>query len=791
MQFYKKIIILLFICLANLLYSQVVYDNWQSYYSYLDIKDISQGDDKVFGAAENAIFIYDTQTKEVEKLSTINGLSGEIISSIQYVEDKGILLIGFENGLIQVYTESNQEVFSVVDILDKATIPPNIKSINHFKIFNEIAYISTDYGISLYNVESFEFGDTYFIGMGGTQSKINQTTIFNNFIYSASSSGIQRADINNPNLIDYQEWELVVANNWNAIEAFDNKIYATQIADNGIYEFDNITTPILLNTYQNSPLDLRNENGKLVLTTQNEIFVYSENFSTLISINSNNYNETQFVVGSISNDNNYIYTGTEGVIDVGKSGLGILKIQINDSTLFDEIHPDGPLFNKFFQVKTQAGDVWGTHGGHNDEYNPFIGIRRSGISHLINNTWNNIQYSTLENTIQDPWSLSYIAVNPFNKNLAYISSGISGLIEIQNNEPVQLYNQDNSSLEPIIGTEYQFTFASHYSKEGTLWVATSRNDRILNRFKDNEWESFSLGQIISDPFSNLGVSDISTDDNGNLYIGTHNYGLIGFKENNGSPILQNISGLSENLPSTRVIAVEVDKRNQVWIGTVNGLRVIYNTDNFFASPNYNPSEIIVLDNGEASELLFQQYISDIEVDGSNNKWIGTLDSGVFYLSSDGQDTFLHFTKDNSPLPSNSILDISIDDNSGLVYIATEKGLLSYNSQSSKPKESFDEAYIFPNPIRPNYNVVDQKIKIRDITDNVNIKITDIEGNLVAEAESNTNSRFKGYNLEIDGGTALWNGKNFGNQIVASGVYLVMLTNLDSLETKVLKLMIVR
>ena len=64
-------------------------------------------------------------------------------------------------------------------------------------------------------------------------------------------------------------------------------------------------------------------------------------------------------------------------------------------------------------------------------------------------------------------------------------------------------------------------------------------------------------------------------------------------------------------------------------------------------------------------------------------------------------------------------------------------------------------------------------------------------NLVAEAQSNRNRRFNGYNLEIDGGTAYWNGKNLSNNVVASGVYLVLLNDLDTLETKVLKLMVIR
>ena len=135
--------------------------------------------------------------------------------------------------------------------------------------------------------------------------------------------------------------------------------------------------------------------------------------------------------------------------------------------------------------------------------------------------------------------------------------------------------------------------------------------------------------------------------------------------------------------------------------------------------------------------------------------------------------------------------MALDSNNGVMYFGTDKGLVAFNSGGSETQDELVNAYVYPNPVRPGFDALNDKIKIKDISDNVNIKITDIEGNLVAEAESRTNLRYKGYNLEIDGGTAYWNGKNLGNNQVASGVYLIMLSDLDTFETKVLKLMIVR
>ena len=245
------------------------------------------------------------------------------------------------------------------------------------------------------------------------------------------------------------------------------------------------------------------------------------------------------------------------------------------------------------------------------------------------------------------------------------------------------------------------------------------------------------------------------------------------------------------MPSNDIRAIKIDNRNQLWIGTDKGLRVLYNPESLFSDEGAQANEIIIVEDGIPKELLFQQWISDIEVDGSNNKWIGTISNGLFYFSENGQETIYHFTKDNSPIPSNNIIDVSVDLSKGIVYIATDKGLVSFRSGGSKPTSNLETAFVYPNPVRPTFDITDQRVKIKDISENINIKITDIEGNLVAEAQSNTNLRYKGYNLEIDGGTAFWNGKNLANNVVRSGVYLVLLSDLDTLETKVLKLMVIR
>ena len=145
------------------------------------------------------------------------------------------------------------------------------------------------------------------------------------------------------------------------------------------------------------------------------------------------------------------------------------------------------------------------------------------------------------------------------------------------------------------------------------------------------------------------------------------------------------------------------------------------------------------------------------------------------MSSNGQETIHRFTADNSPLPSNNVQAIAIDDISGVVYFATSEGLVAFKGTSTAPREDLEEVYSFPNPVRPGF---DGNVTIDGLTANANVKITDITGSLVFETTS-------------EGGSVLWDTTAFGKYKVASGVYLILVTTSDALETKVTKLMIIR
>ena len=626
-----------------------------------------------------------------------------------------------------------------------------------------------------------EFGDSLFIGVGGSQQKVNQTIIGDNYLYATipDFGGIKRVSLD-LDIINYQNWDIFHTGNFNFILNLNEGFIFTD--ENSVFLFQGNSYVEVISLPQ--PInDIVINDGRIIITTENKIFIYDSNFDlTNSSINSSLFNTT-FNSSALYNDNIYIAT----------SKKGLLKINLNNIQQNYSILPVGPLNNNVFSINSLYGNLWATFGDYTNTYNPYP-LKRRGISHLTNNIWSNINVDSIP---EKAVNLNNISINPFNLDNVFISSYHGGLLEISG-ESLSLYDESNSSLESLVTSDISYNSirisSSVFDDSGMLWLMNSRVDSPLKSYNldTNQWSSYDFTQIIADGQNDeLGFSDIVIDGNGTKWIGGLNSGLIGFNENGGNPLIKKLNDNDTgNLPSSYVKSLAIDNNNHLWIGTIKGLRVLYNTSNFF-NTNVATQQIVIEEDGIYKELLEQQFISDIKVDGSNNKWVGTIGSGIFYFSQNGQQTIYHFTKDNSPLPSNNINDIALDFVNGLVFIATDKGLVSFDSGGSSTSSTLEDSYVYPNPVRPSFNMDIEKIKIAGITDDINIKITDISGNLVAEANSNVNSRYNGFNLEVDGGIAYWNGKNLANRTVSSGVYIVMLSNLNTYETKVLKIMIIR
>ena len=738
---------------------------WQGYFSYNEIKDLSESPTTIFAASENALFSKNTTTNQLKTTNTIDGLSGETITALYYSATSNKTLVGYENGLMIAINEADGSMLNIVDIINKQ-LPSNIKKINHFMEYEGIVYVSCDFGIVQFNLATMLFGDTYFIGNNGAEISVTQTAVFNGYIYAATVDGVRRADIASKNLIDFNQWAIVASGAWSSIEAFGTELIA--INTTGYIHKYNVASNSFIgySALPSAAVDMRKTDNYLVITTANSVYFYNNLMALVRQIDSNQITGINASFTCATTINDFVYIGTKE--------NGLMSTTISVTSAFENSTPIGPSRNNVFALQVATNALWTVYGDYSGSYNPYP-LDSYGISKYSATGWLNIPYEK----VFGAKSISRITVNPNNENEVYASSYFSGLLKIENDVPKILYNQTNSGLESItfLGPTYidiRINGAA-FDKSGNLWLNNSLIQKGLKVLKaDGQWQSFSLDGIL-DKSIDASMGRMIIDKNSTKWWCTNTDGLISYNESINKFKKITTGSDTGNLPTTDVRAIAVDNRNQLWIGTTKGLRILSNVGSFLTEDQMKTNPIIILEDGLAQELLYEQFITDIVVDGANNKWIGTADSGIFLLSSNGQETKYHFTVNNSPLPSNVINDIDINSITGEVFIATSKGLISFKGTATSANEDLNEVYVYPNPVRPEF---EGTVKIAGLLDKATVKITDIEGNLVYETTS-------------EGGTIEWDTTAFGKYKVASGVYMIFISAQDGIETKVKKVMIIR
>jgi len=737
---------------------------WGSYFSYTNIVDLAQNSDRVYAAAESAVFSQNVASGELKTITSVDGLKAENITAIFYSPSTQKTLVGNSNGLLLV-VNTDGTITTKIDIVQEATVPNSIKKINHFFESNGLIYISCDFGITVFNPNTMLFSDTYYLAPGGDEVAVRQVTVHNGYLYAATAGGVRRALLANPNLNDYTQWEDIFGGGWKCILSFNNELFA--VADwNSFYRVIN-GNAIEFASLPASITDLREVNGYMLVTCASRVNVYDSSFIQAVQINTVG-EPAVFTKATLVGQNIYIGTSDKGVFSVNRNTYQAFNIT-----------PNGPLRSNIFSLEKGKTSLWAVFGGFNFQHTG--NEAKYGVSkYTANAGWENIPYETLThqgNTTHEVRAISDITINPDDEKQVYFSAYNDGLLKLNDMVPEILYTQGNSGLEnqQVDNSLSIRVIGATFDNDGALWIMNHFTKEPLKVLRPNgQWGKYSFEDVFgAQNVKKVRYERMVIDRNGTKWIPTLDYGLVAYNETLGPKFIKVTE--NEGLPINYVKSLAIDLSGRLWIGTVKGLRVIYSTQRFVDDTSLEASQVIIEEDGVAQELMYEQTITDIEVDGANNKWFATAGAGAFLVSPDGQQTLYHFTKENSPLPSNNINDIAIDSASGEVFFATDRGMVSFKGTSTEGADDLAKVYVYPNPVRPNFN---GDVKIANLTDSANVKITDIEGNLVFEATS-------------EGGTVLWDTTAFGKYKVRTGVYMIFISTEDATETKVKKVMVVR
>ncbi|NOQ73446.1 MAG: hypothetical protein GQ574_15680 [Crocinitomix sp.] len=728
--------------------SQIGMNQWRIHFSAFKPQGITKTDDNIYMACSNGIVRYDLEDNSVNQLTVTNSISDLGITSIS--SNESVVAVGYFNGNLDII-EGNE--VTNVPWIQTAEISGD-KTIHNFYFDGQNIYVATGIGLILFDNEKKEIKDTYY---PYEDPVILDVTIFNDTLYVATKQGIYFAPKDRPFLNDKSQWEkredlpfTVVNKEFSDIEVFANRLFFAYddeafnadtlyyIQDDVVHKYDSQLTVTALHA----------DEDRLILTLFSSIRAFDSNFEIIETIF--DYPDiTPSPVGAIFYENDYWIADQNG-------GM----VQARNSWQASSIFSNTPAADGSYRMDIQYGKVLIAGGGLTQNVQNVYS--RNGVYLFEDEEWTNFNYKTDENIDFDPaFDFVSVAVNQSNtEEYAYGSFSKDGLKVVkENGAVVEIYNSSNSLIEDF-GLNMAITDMK-YDDDGNLWFINQGVFPLKVITPDGQMKEYSLGAASNNKFPYR----LLIDDEGNKWVAVTNVGLVAFNENGtlDDPSDDQWRTLSAaegfgNLPSVFVKGLAQDADGEIWIGTEEGLVILYSRNNLYDGGfgEYDASPILLEVDSEVERLLGETYVTAIAIDGGNRKWVGTNSSGVFCFSEDGTEEIYRFTTENSPLVSNNVYDIKVDQLSGEVYFATQDGLVSFRSDATLADNDFTTVSVFPNPVRPDFS---GPITINGLGYESDVKVTDISGNLIFETVSN-------------GGTVIWDGKTLQGDRVQSGVYLV-------------------
>lgn len=739
-------------------------NTWEDHLPYTNAQHVAQSPDRMFVATSVSMYFVQKSDFYMERMSKCTGLSDIGFRAVEYDAARDRVLIAYDNSNIDLWSPSG--VINIPDIKLKNIIGD--KTIYSVYIDGDFAYLAMGIGIVVLDLVKLEVKDTYYIGAGGGVLKVNSIAHAFNRIYAATADGLYSADANSPTLNDFNVWSRMdtaagLPHSPSAHVMFDgNHLFAT--FHDSIFSFDGSSWSLIYSHPNFSINNIKRFNDLLYVCEHD--FVNGPAQLTLLDANT-------FAVNTIFPTSDYV--GDPRDVEVDESGRMWLadlyrSLSHYENGSWNFVYPNGPASNSVWQIEARDGNIYVAPGAL--DANQFT-YNRDGFFIYRNGEWKQFsgnQFPEMRDTLFDIIGTTYNPLTGKSYYAVFGGGGVNGgphigggLIE-EDNGNITIYKHGYVMKDPAFNNYPVYDVAT--DANGNVWATNPTTAKpLIVKTPDNQWASFAL----QGASSTYGINDVYPDQNNRIWVVARNEGLIVFDP--GADVISNADDSQVrvvategqgSLPSNAVLSMAQDHNGEMWIGTDKGIAVMYCAASVMEG--CEAQKIIVSGSDSiAGYLLETERVTAIVVDPGNRKWIGT-DNGVWLFSANGLEQVQHFTIDNSPLFSNSILDLSIDQSTGILYIATSKGLQSFQSDAVEAlnQEKRCEAVVYPNPVKHEYAGA---IAMSNLPYNGTVKITDAAGAMI-------------YQTTANGALATWNGFDYKGRRAASGVYYVTAVSQD-------------
>ncbi|MEO9884845.1 MAG: two-component regulator propeller domain-containing protein [Balneola sp.] len=772
----KRFLLLIIALSASHLSNAQSNSDWKAYTSFRNVTEIeTDNEGRLWTSTDGGVLITD-QGETVKSLTPIDGLTRLDGSAIIYDAINERIIIGYITGEIDVIDAKDYSVTRINDIARNITFSQ--KAINDFFITNESLFVATNFGLVEFNLNTFFVRDSYIkFGTSNSGIAVYDFAENNDTLYIGTDEGIAYSFIDGN--YDSDEWL-----NYNETNGFINSaiysvgvsevdFYASSASEN--YRFENNNWFATNDFSSNVILDYFADESKLIAISEDALY-YKEDMDSFFQLSLEN-NVGSSLLKNTNSGNNVIF-GTRN------NGIGELDLEDKTATY---IIPEGP-FGNFFDGLNFDGSILISGSTQKSSGSAEIDKGR-GFYIFDNNEWSNFNELITPELSANTYRQAFRTTKT--EDFYYFGSWGTGVVRYEKDSGIiKIFDETNSTLRGWSQDSdlYPVISGLETDSQDDVWIVSRYGDTPLYRQTpgENDWQAFDESNaanssdlyegLFIDSFDQkwIPIQNAQASGTGLIVINTGNSSDpqddIGIKLQSGSN--------SGNLPDNKVNTLIEDKNGEVWIGTSRGIARFIFPELIVegSTQERNAQWLINEDTSAVSRFLLRDVnATSMAVNAANEKWIGSSNDGIWVLNAEGSRIIKRFTKDNSPLFSNSIKSIAINDVTGEVFIATDVGLLSYQDVPKKAVVEMKDLKVYPNPF--NYDG-DSQLLIEGLSDETSVKVLGVDGTVVNV-------------FETSGGRVSWDGRDFNGGKLGSGIYYVVAIDKNGNSKGVGKVVIVR
>ena len=726
---------------------------WKSLLPYNSAIGVATDGNTLYAISAQSFFSYNNATGQINPFSKVEGMADVGMQCLSYDAATGTVILVYANGNIDLFKD---DFFYNIPDLKLKTVA-GTKAVYNVYIENGMAYLSTSLGVVVIDMLNRNVNETYQFIINSQAIAVNSFAGSGKYFYAATPAGLYKALKSSPELQNFQIWQKIDSTHiFTDMASVDTTLFLA--TSGGVYALDADTVhQVFTSTGTLSHID----------PGYNRLFISeSINLKGHVKV----MNMARQVVDSFRSKDSVaqvvqLQDSTVWVANV-RSGLAKKRDSVNE----DYFVPVGPCDPNSYDIYANNNDVWIAHGSFSDNYG--LIVNHNYFSNINHGKFTTYAFGTFGEVLDSMFSFVSITkdeqtgtvyAGSFQKGLFVLDPATHTGSVLQSNTFETSYS--NGGAYPVVGLATD--------ADDNLWVTMfGPQHELYSREKaTGNWNKYRVNFSRNYPYAG---GPLTFDDAGHIWYaslgggGVITYNTGGTLAATGDDAVYQLRpGVGYgNLPSYNVYSIAHDKSDNIWIGTDDGIAVVYNASS--CGDQRCDAEIPIVQYDQFAGYLFKgESVRAIAVDGANRKWVGT-DNGVWLLSPDaGNSSIIYrFTADNSPLPSNHIQKIAIDKVTGDVYIGTDNGLVCYRSTATDGGTTNADVISFPNPVPPNYKGT---IGIKGLVANADVRITDINGQLV-------------YRTTALGGQAVWNGLDYKGHRPQSGVYLIFASSSDGSQT---------